>query len=75
MQRIDGDELLELGKHAVVPTELQVGPDADLEAPEPELVEPCRLVADESFGREIRERFSTPELERIGAEPSGQTGI
>ena len=54
-----------VGNHVVVRAELDLGLDAILERGEPELVEPRDLPLEEALVREVGERRSAPERERV----------
>jgi hypothetical protein len=64
-ERFALDQCLELGHELGVPTELEVGLDPLLEATEPKLVEPRRLVPGEHRVFEVGERLSPPECQRL----------
>ena len=62
-QRVLAHELLELRDESGVPTQRELGPDAELEGLQPALVEPERLGDGEGFIGQVRQRPPAPHSE------------
>ena len=60
---------LELPDELGIRTELELGRDALLERPEPQLLEPVDLGLGELLQLRVRERRAAPERERLAQEP------
>ena len=61
-------DVLQLPDQLRSATKLELGVDPLLDGRQPQLLEPCRLVLGEAFVREVGQRLTAPELERLANE-------
>ena len=71
-ERVLGHEPFEIGDELLVPAEPQSSLESQLEALEPKLVEPQRLVAREQLAAQSGKRLPPPEIERSREERLGE---
>ena len=74
-ERMLDDEPLEIGDELLVPAEPQSGLETQLDALQPELVQPQRLLAREQLAAQSGERIAPPEIERTREERLGQAVV
>ena len=74
-ERVRGDQRLELGQDVLMAAEREVGLDPILERRQPQVLEPPDLVLRERLVREVGERRSAPEPERLAEAVGGRGGL
>ena len=68
-ERVLADERLELPGELVVAPEREVGLDAELDRPQPDLLEPARSQAGRTLVGEVRERRASPQRQCVDEPP------